>query len=144
MRLSSHNPTRRFLITGTVAITFAALVVALTFSEDGSRTHISGRDLAPAVVDAPTGVAVAADRGATVGSSNMIADAVSSVVRTGATAATATVTGGAAATGASAAALPDTTGSGTVLAMSGVFLTLCAAAAWALLRTTRREHHRTS
>ena len=70
----------------------------------------------------------------------LIAAAVSSVVRTGATAATATVTGGAAATGASAAALPDTTGSGTVLAMSGVFLTLCAAAAWALLRTSRSEH----
>ena len=66
-----------------------------------------------------------------------IAAAVSSVVRTGATAATATVTGGAVATGASAAALPDTTGSGTVLAMCGVFLTLCAAAAWALLRTSR-------
>jgi len=68
-----------------------------------------------------------------------IAGAVSSVVRTGATAATATVTGGAAATGASAAALPDTTGSGTVLAMAGVFLTLCAAAAWALLRTSAKE-----
>ncbi|MGZ4689123.1 MAG: hypothetical protein ACXVKA_10235 [Acidimicrobiia bacterium] len=63
------------------------------------------------------------------------------MVRTGATAATATVTGGAAATGASAAALPDTTGSGTVLAMSGVFLTLCAAAAWALLRSSRSEQH---
>jgi hypothetical protein len=70
----------------------------------------------------------------------LIAAAVSSVVRTGATAATATVTGGAVATGASAAALPDTTGSGTVLAMCGVFLTLCAAAAWALLRTSRSEH----
>jgi hypothetical protein len=73
----------------------------------------------------------------------LIAAAVSSVVRTGATAATATVTGGAAATGASAAALPDTTGSETVLAMSGVFLALCAAAVWALLRTSRRENHRT-
>jgi hypothetical protein len=125
-----------------VAITFAALVVALTFSEDKTRTTTSDRDLAPAAADAPTGVAVATDRGATVGSSK-IAAAVSSVVRTGATAATATVTGGAAATGASAAALPDTTGSGTVLAMSGVFLTLCAAAVWALLRTSRREHHRT-
>ncbi len=143
MRLPSHNSTRRLLITGTVAITFAALVVALTSLESGSRTHVSGKDLAPAVADAPSGVAVAADRGATVGNLNTIADAVSSVARTGATAATATVTGGAAATGASAAALPDTTGSGTVLAMSGVFLTLCAAAAWALLRTSRREHHRT-
>ena len=72
--------------------------------------------------------------------SSQIAAAVSSVVRTGATAATATVTGGAAATGASAAALPDTTGSGTVLVMACVFLTLCAAAAWALLRTSRKEH----
>lgn len=73
--------------------------------------------------------------------SSQIAAAVSRVVRTGATAATATVTGGAAATGASAAALPDTTGSGTVLVMACVFLTLCAAAAWALLRTSRKEHH---
>ena len=143
MRLPSQTTTRRTLIAGMVAITFAALVVALTFSEDKTRTTISGRDLAPAGADAPTGVAVAADRGATAESSNMIAAAVSSVVRTGATAATATVTGGAAATGASAAALPDTTGSETVLAMSGVFLTLCAAAVWALLRTSRREHHRT-
>ena len=71
----------------------------------------------------------------------LIAGAVSSVVRTGATAATATVTGGAAATGASAAALPDTSSPGTVLAISGVFLTLCAAAAWGLLRTRGREHH---
>lgn len=69
----------------------------------------------------------------------LIAAAVSSVVRTGATAATATVTGGVAATGASAAALPDTTGTDTVLAMCGVFLTLCGAAAWALLRTSRSE-----
>jgi hypothetical protein len=71
----------------------------------------------------------------------LIAAAVSSVVRTGATAATATVTGGAAATGASAAALPDTSSPGIVLAMSGVFLTLCAAAAWGLLRTSGRGHH---
>ena len=70
MRLPSHNSARRTLITGMVAITFAALAVALTFSEDKTRTTISGRDLAPAVADAPTGVAVAADRGATVGSSN--------------------------------------------------------------------------
>jgi hypothetical protein len=70
----------------------------------------------------------------------LIAGAVSSVVRTGATAATATVTGGAAATGASAAALPDTFGPSTVLAMAGVLLTLCAAAAWALLRTSSKEH----
>jgi len=139
MRLSSHNSARRLLTAGTVALTFAALAVALSFSGDGTATNVSGRDLAPAVADAPTGVAVAADRGATVGNLIVIADAVSSVVRTGATAATATVTGGAAATGASAAALPDTTGSGTVLAMSGVLLTLCAAAAWALLRATRRE-----
>ena len=138
MRLPSHNTARRTLITGTLAL-IAALAVAVTFSEDKTRTTTSGRELAPAVADAPTGVAVAADRGATVGNLIVIADAVSSVVRTGATAATATVTGGAAATGASAAALPDTTGSGTVLAMSGVFLTLCAAAAWALLRTTRGE-----
>src|SRR5262245_9165553 len=70
----------------------------------------------------------------------LIAAAVSSVVRPGATAATATVTGGAAATGASAAALPDTFGPGTVLVMAGVFLTLCCAAAWALLRTSSKEH----
>jgi len=69
----------------------------------------------------------------------LIAAAVSSVVRTGATAATATVTGGVAATGASAAALPDTSGVNTVLVMCGAFLTLCAAAAWALLRTSRSE-----
>ena len=55
-------------------------------------------------------------------SHHQIAAAVGSVVRTGATAATATVTGSAAATGASAAALPDTSGSETVLAMAGVFL----------------------
>ncbi len=142
MRLPSHNSARRTLITGAVAMTFAALAVAVTFSESTNRRASSGREVAPAAADAPTGLAVAADRGATVGSSQ-IAAAVSSVVRTGATAATATVTGGAAATGASAAALPDTTGSETVLAMSGVFLTLCAAAAWALLRTSRKEHHRT-
>ena len=141
MRLSSHNPTRRFLITGTVALTFAALVVALTFSGDGSRTHVSGRDLAPAVVGAPTGVAVAADRGATVGSSNMIADAVSSVVRTGATAATATVTGGAAATGASAAALPDSNDADAALIMAGTLLALTAMAAYVLLRASAKERH---
>lgn len=140
MRQSSHNSAHRLLTAGTVALTFAALAVAFTFSEGGTRTTVSGRDLAPAVADAPGGVAVAVERDATVGDLDMIAAAASSVVRTGATAAAATVTGGAAATGASAAALPDTTGSGTVLAMSGVFLTLCAAAAWALLRTSRREH----
>jgi hypothetical protein len=139
MRQSSPNPARRILISATTALTFAAVAVALTSSVGGSTT-VSGRDLAPAAADAPTGVAVAADRGATAGNLNVIAAAVSSVVRTGATAATATVTGGAAATGASAAALPDTTGSGTVLAMCGVFLTLCAAAAWALLRSSRGEH----
>ncbi len=144
MRQTSHNTARRLLITGTVALSFAALAVTLTISEGGAATNSSGRDLAPAVADAPTGVVMAADRDATAERSSVIAAAVSSVVRTGATAATATVTGGAAATGASAAALPDTTGSGTVLAMSGVFLTLCAAAAWALLRTSGREQHRTN
>ena len=143
MRSTSHNTARRILFSATAALSFAALAVALTISEGGAAMDSSGRDLAPAAADAPTGVVVAtADRDATAGNSE-IAAAVSSVVRTGATAATATVTGGAAATGASAAALPDTTGSSTVLAMSGVFLTLCAAAAWALLRTSRREQHHT-
>ena len=142
MRSTSHNTARRIFFSATAALSFAALAVALTISEGGAAMDSSGRELAPATVDAPTGVAVAADRDATAGNSE-IAAAVSSVVRTGATAATATVTGGAAATGASAAALPDNTGSSTVLAMSGGFLTLCAAAAWALLRTSRREQHHT-
>ena len=43
------------------------------------------------------------------------------------------------ATGASAAALPDITGSETVLVMVGAFLLLCAAGAWALLRASHRE-----
>ena len=129
MRLPSHNLARRILITGTAAFTFGALAIGLTSSLDAGASTFSGSNE----------VVVAADRGATAGSSSGIAAAVSSVVRTGATAATVTVTGGAAATGASAAALPDTTGSSTVLAMSGVFLTLCAAAAWALLRTSRRD-----
>jgi hypothetical protein len=141
MRRSSHNTARRLLLTGTAAVSFTALAVALTLSEAGAATRTSGRELAPAVADAPSGVVVAVDRDASAGSSSLIAAAVSSVVRTGATAATATVTGGAAATGASAAALPDTSSPGTVLAISGVFLTLCAAAAWGLLRTRGREHH---
>jgi len=73
----------------------------------------------------------------------LFAGAGDAVVRTGATSDTATVMGGAAATGASAAALPDTSGSGTVLAMAVAFLVLCAGAAFALLRFGRRErtHH---
>jgi len=71
----------------------------------------------------------------------LIAAAVGSVVRTGATAATATVLGGAVATGASAAALPDSTGAGTVLALAVSLLTLCGVAALALVRTSRTEHH---
>lgn len=138
MRQSSPNQTaRRHLIAGTAALGIAAFAVALTL-EGGASTSVSDDGAAPARAAAPVEVVVAEDRVATAGSSE-IADAVSSVVRTGATAATATVTGGAAATGASAAALPDTTGSGTVLAMVGVFLTLCAAAAWALLRTAAKE-----
>jgi hypothetical protein len=139
MRSTSHNTARRILFSATAALTFAALAVTLTISEGGAAMNNS-RELVPATAAAPTGVLPGADVPA---KNSQIADGVSSVVRTGATAATATVTGGAAATGASAAALPDTTGSSTVLAMSGVFLTLCAAAAWALLRTSRREQHHT-
>ena len=89
------------------------------------------------------GLVVATDRGATTSSLHQFAGAVDAVVRTGATSDTATVMGGAAATGASAAALPDTSGSGTVLVMAAAFLVLCAAAAVALVRTNHRErtHH---
>ncbi len=140
MRSTSHNTARRILFSATAALTFAALAVTLTISEGGAAMNSSSPELASAPAAAPTGVLPGADVPA---KNSEIADGVSSVVRTGATAATATVTGGAAATGASAAALPDTTGSGTVLAMSAGFLTLCAAAAWALLRTSRREQHHT-
>jgi hypothetical protein len=86
------------------------------------------------------GLVVATDRGATTPSSlGQVAGAVGRVVRTGATTETATVTGGAAATGASAAALPDTSGSETILVMVGAFLVLCAAAAVALVRTSQRQ-----
>ena len=73
----------------------------------------------------------------------VFAGAGDAVVRTGATSDTATVMGGAAATGASAAALPDTSGSGTVLVMAAAFLVLCAVAAVALVRTSQRQrtHH---
>lgn len=90
------------------------------------------------------GLVVATDRAAATSSSlHQFAGAVDAVVRTGATGDTATVMGGAAATGASAAALPDTSGSGTVLVMAAAFLVLCAAAAVALVRTSQRErtHH---
>jgi hypothetical protein len=85
------------------------------------------------------GLVVATDRAATTSSLDQFAGAVGTVVRTGATSETATVTGGAAATGASAAALPDTSGSGTVLVMVGAFLVLCAAAAVALVRTSSQR-----
>jgi hypothetical protein len=58
----------------------------------------------------------------------------------GAPYATARVRGGGAGGGGSPAPLPDTFGPSTVLAMAGVLLTLCAAAAWALLRTSSTEH----
>ena len=89
------------------------------------------------VMGALTGLVVAMDSGAT--TSSPIAIAAGRVVRTGATTEAAVVPGGAAATGASAAALPDITGSGTVLVMVGAFLLLCAAGAWALLRASHRE-----
>jgi hypothetical protein len=85
------------------------------------------------------GLVVAADRGATTPSLDQIATAAGTVVRTGATSEAAVVPGGAAATGASAAALPDITGSATVLMLAGVFLLLCAAAAVALVRSNHRE-----
>ena len=108
MRQTSHTNTARRY--------FTAGIVALSISVTAVVLGISG------------------DHGTT--TKNAVA--VSSVVRTGATAATATVTGSA--TGASAVALPNTSGSETVLAMCGVFLTLCGAAAFALVRTSRQEH----
>ncbi len=131
MRQSSR--TARRLTTGTLALLAGAGALL------GTRTVFFPSELAPAPVGAANGVVVATDRGATAESSNLIAAAVGRVVRTGATTETATVLGGAAATGASAAALPDTAGSGTILAMAGVFLLLCAAAAAALVRASRRE-----
>lgn len=131
MRQSSR--TARRLTTGTLAL------LAGTGALLGTRTVFSGSELAPATAGAANGAVVAMDRGATAESSTLIAAAVGRVVRTGATTETATVLGGAAATGASAAVLPDTAGSETILAMAGVFLLLCAAAAAALVRASHRE-----
>ena len=128
--MRSTSRTARRLTAGTLAL------MAGTGAVLGSRVALSVGDLAPVDTGA-LGAVVATDRGAT--ARFVIAAAVDRVVRTGATTETATVLGGAAATGASAAALPDTAGSGTTLAMAGVFLLLCAAAAAALVRASHRE-----
>ena len=124
--------TARRLTAGTLAL------LAGTAALLGTRTGFES-ELAPATAGTGAGLVVARDRGATAQSSTLIAAAVGRVVRTGATTETATVLGGAAATGASAAALPDITGSETVLVMAGAFLLLCGAGAWALLRSSHRE-----
>lgn len=103
-----------------------------------TTTHRLGAGVLVVVLGALTGLVVALERGATT-SSSPIAIAAGRVVRTGATTEAAVVPGGAAATGASAAALPDVTGSNTMLVMVGAFLLLCAAGAWALLRTGHQE-----
>jgi hypothetical protein len=106
-----------------------------------SRTaaHRLGAGALVVVLGGLIGFVVATDRAATALAHDQVATAAGTVVRTGATSDAAVVPGGAAATGASAAALPDITGSETVLLMAGAFLLLCAAAAYALLRSSHRE-----
>ena len=53
MRRSSHNTARRIILTGTAALSFTAMAVALTLSEAGAATNISGRELAPAAAARP-------------------------------------------------------------------------------------------